>query len=257
MSKGKAKPKPAEEPEIPQVPEFDHYDAEGHVKPWDKQPAGEDGKAESPTWYDRFHTFMLMGPSRSILAVYQEDWTERKLAALDKKIRKEQDKAGKGGTSRRRAREADIGDPPKSVPSSWVSAARDWGWRERASLWDAEQRRIDTEEWTKRREALRDRSWSLANKVLDRVEQMLAWPIAEQTLDDDGQKTVIKPAGWQQRDIAPLGKTGVEMARTAAGLDSSRVTIVLDDLKKYTSAELEELSRGVDPAEIEARHREA
>ena len=83
-------------------------------------------------------------------------------------------------------------------------------WIERAAAWDKRQARIFAAEYEqKRREQavsdarkvreLNERLYQDAVKLLDKVEQMLAFPLIEKVLETDasGRPTVIlKPAGW-------------------------------------------------------------
>ena len=73
------------------------------TQPWE-QRAGEPGR-----WYARFERFRLAGPSRSLLAMVNEDRQQR----------------GKKKT--------------RSTPQAWTAKARRWQWRERAQAWDQQQ----------------------------------------------------------------------------------------------------------------------
>ncbi len=65
---------------------------------------------EPPRWFARYEAFRLLGPNRSVLAVYNAG----------------REKASKGKSH--------------TFPSSWGKAAEKWRWRERAVAWDASER---------------------------------------------------------------------------------------------------------------------
>jgi hypothetical protein len=83
-------------------------DDEAKDFPWNRK---ED---ESNRWFQRFEAYRLMGPTRSMLAVYLSEW------------RKKRERAGISGESPK----------PTKVPSSWSKAARLHHWAERAEAWD-------------------------------------------------------------------------------------------------------------------------
>lgn len=90
---------------------------ESQGRPWDRQTDGN-GKPEPILWFSRFESYRLLGPKRSLLAVYN----------------KEREKAGKSGAKR--------------TPSSWDKQARAWNWQGRAEAWDAaeaERERLERE----------------------------------------------------------------------------------------------------------------
>jgi AAA+ ATPase superfamily predicted ATPase len=68
---------------------------------------------EPNRWYQRFERLRLIGPNRSILALYLEEWIAR------------QEKAGKS-----------IANKPKCPPGAWSKAAKEWHWQERWEAWD-------------------------------------------------------------------------------------------------------------------------
>jgi phage terminase large subunit len=76
-------------------------------KPWEQM------EGESSRWFQRFNAFRLMGPGRSILAVYLAEWRVR------------QEKAGKSSQNQ-----------PTRTPGSWSKQAKADQWHERAVAWD-------------------------------------------------------------------------------------------------------------------------
>lgn len=95
-------------------------------KPWERI---ED---EPGLWFNRFEQLRLLGPERSMLALYRSKWREKR------------EKAGKGGTKE-----------PKSIPGSWDKAAKKWNWKERWDAWDHyESERVAAEAEASRLEIL-------------------------------------------------------------------------------------------------------
>jgi hypothetical protein len=74
-------------------------------------PLWEPLPGEPARWYGRFERFRLAGPTRSLLATFNAEQSERQ------------------GTKRR------------CVPGAWVQAACRWRWRERAAAWDDHDQR--------------------------------------------------------------------------------------------------------------------
>src|SRR5262249_13079902 len=101
---------------------------------------------EPGMWYARFEAFRMLGPRRSILAVYNSE------------------------------REKDGESAALSVPGAWNDAAKTWRWRDRAATWDAEQTRLarvaEADELAERRRAWIKQARSLQDKAVERLETM-------------------------------------------------------------------------------------
>jgi hypothetical protein len=86
--------------------------------------------------------------------------------------------------------------------------------------------RLEREElWRSRREEQREWEWGMADKLKKRIEEMLRFPLAEITRDEDGAVTVVKPVRWRQGDIPQFGKAATELSRLAAVLETERKTL--------------------------------
>lgn len=125
------------------------------------QQTGESAKS-----YARFHAFLMLGVSRSLLAAYKEELLARNSPIL----------------------------APSCVPSSWKQTARQWRWSDRAAAFDAEQERRAQSEYSERLLSLKYRQMEIMEMLLDQVEDMLRFPLDEVT--NVGGTTIIRPARW-------------------------------------------------------------
>jgi len=166
------------------------------LRAWDQQPG------EPTLWYERFWKW-LHDPRRSMLAVYNG---ERTLA-------------GKSMMS--------------SVPGPWPGSARKWKWNARAQAWDDyEHERLD-EEWEAKRKQFREVEWATAQALIEKAKQMLVFPLAsttrEQEVEEPGGKvrnvTTVNPARWNLRDAALMAETASKLARLATGQATESVVI--------------------------------
>lgn len=107
---------------------------------WERQ-AGEPA-----LWFRRFERFRLLGPGRSLLAVYNG----------------EREKA-RPGASRRR-----------SVPGAWNRAAQAWRWRERAAAWDADEAERERLEREAEERRLREQARQTRRSLLGAGHNLLA-----------------------------------------------------------------------------------
>lgn len=89
-------------------------------EPWDRQ------KGERNLWYDRFHRYLMMGPGRSVLAVYNEERERRGLTGA------------------------------KSIPGRWNKAIARWEWRARAQAHDQAEREKERVEYEAERKKQRE-----------------------------------------------------------------------------------------------------
>lgn len=166
------------------------------TKPWERQ-RGDDGELEPPLWWDRFRAYQRLGPSRSLL----------KTVNLERRTK------GQKRTT--------------YLPGSWRRAFKVWEWKARAEAWDEYKRQEADEEWADRRKQIKDREWEGANKLLERVEHMLSYPLAEVTrvdkTDDKGKPIsyqIFKPVRWRQSDITRFMETASKLARLAAEMET-------------------------------------
>lgn len=157
------------------------------------------------------------------------------------------------------------------VPGRISKWSVEYHWTERATMKDAwrqdlrrdeevraEQRRA--EEWAARRIEVREQGWTLGLGLIERAAEILELPITKKTETEEVVKeeadpergvivqfitrTVnIEPLALRARDAALIGKIGLELARLAAGLETSRGLMDLD-LSKLSDDELRKLAAG-------------
>jgi hypothetical protein len=132
----------------------------------------------------------------------------------------------------------------KSFPTIWGEWCRLFDWVARAAAYDDHlaarsflEREIavtqEAQTWAKRRDQQREREWEGREKLLERVDQMLKLPIVERTVEQsvmvNDQEiptlTVIKPVGWNQRDIGRTLEIASKLGRLACDLETDRSVI--------------------------------
>ena len=180
-------------------------------RPW-RRTSGEPNR-----WYRRFQTFYRVGPRRSLLAVIN-------LVRAEK-------------------------GQPKSdeIPGAWRLAVLRWNWKARAEAFDEHQSQLEDVKWAKRRDQLRNREWELAEKILDKALQMLAFPLASTSREErgpDGQPlsiTTVNPTRWSMRDAAQMLEMASKVARLSAEMRTASVEV---------NWQTEAMKLGLDPAEL-------
>lgn len=164
---------------------------------------------EPNKWYDRFQIFLLAGPSRSVYAAYLA-WRER------------EGRASARDSAQKRA----------GLPKTWADAAAKWEWVKRAEAFDEKERQQNLVEWAKRRDALRELEWTFSQELVDKVRQMLVFPLAKtvRTQDNDGQTIVteVYPTRWSIGDAARFLEAASKLARLALGEETERVAHTID-----------------------------
>ena len=157
---------------------------------------------EPNKWFDRFQTYLLLGPSRSLYAAYTA-WRERSGAKSAQK------RAG--------------------LPQSWRLAAEKWQWQQRAEAFDGHERAQQVAEWQRRRDELREHEWKFSQELLDKARQMLVFPLAKtvRSTQDGGQTIVteVYPAQWKLADTARMLEAASKLARLAVGEETERIGI--------------------------------
>ena len=138
-------------------------------------------------------------------------------------------------------------------------------WRSRAEAFDAfldeAKRQAEVEKWKQRGEELAEQQWAFAMAMLEKAQQMLAFPLvaqrAEQTAEQTGEeqatiKVTIEPARWNFSSAARLAKVAVELGRLACGLPTKHEQSVHFEIdpSQLTDEQLERIIGGEHPAAV-------
>ena len=156
---------------------------------------GEDGATETALNHGTFMRYLAMRPGQRSL---------RELARLEGKSEK--------------------------LMERWSSRFR---WAQRTAAWDQQQARVFAAEHEQRQREravvearklndVNERIYQLADKALDRVEKMLAFPLTETVLDTDATGrpiTIWKPAKWSYTTVWELTQLADRML--SKSLDSA------------------------------------
>jgi hypothetical protein len=120
---------------------------------------------EPNLWYQRFESFRLLGPGRSILAVFNQ-WRLAK--------------------SRKVAR---------NFPKSWRRAADLWRWRERAEAWDEHIRKRAASEAESERLRILSSGYALQHKRIEVLDELAKLLHEELNTDDKRWVPDVKSIG--------------------------------------------------------------
>jgi hypothetical protein len=197
---------------------------------------------ENQRWYNRFLSYLEMGPE------------ERSLAGLYNIGRE------KVGMSR-----------AKSAPETWVKASRKFQWLDRARDYDAyqrgeqerdrvEQRRKEQEELARQRRYQREQELSDAEAVRRKAHEMLERPVEiereTESLDEEGiiSKVIMPSDHVSFGTAAKMLKTASELARLALDMPTALQKL---DFSKLTDDEIVELLERIAAEDREAQAKTA
>lgn len=171
---------------------------------------------EPSLWFERFDRYRLRGTGRSLLGTVNDDRAQR-------------------GAKR-----------TQSVPGAWHKQFTRWQWATRVAAYDRWEAERLQALWTERRERQRDREWELAQKIVEKAEAMLGFPLASRTVteDEDGKQTriTITPAKWGFASVAALADVASKLMRLSVGLPVQTVAHVDSEGKDYPVKVVRELS---------------
>lgn len=121
------------------------------------------------------------------------------------------------------------------LPPYFNRWSSDYRWVDRARAYDVwmleEVRRVEEDKlrdragvWAQRFDAQREQEWLQAEALLDKVDQMLAFPISRTTTVHEGKggkrtTIIVEPADWRLADVATIIKTASALGRLAIGED--------------------------------------
>lgn len=94
-------------------------------------------------------------------------------------------------------------------------------WADRLREMQLDQARYEIALWEERKKEIRQREYKVAQALLDRAEEMLAYPIYRDEISEDGQVVIRYPTKWSIKDTANMVKVASEIQRVAAEMAQS------------------------------------
>lgn len=187
----------------------------------------EKQEGESALHFAWYHTFLMLGEGRSLLAAYNAFGA------------KNAEKSGK------------VWADKKDSSQSWKTAAEKWNWRARAEAWDAQQRKElekrKARERLEKEQELDERLFQIRVQCVERIERMLDFPILAVTTESaDGKHITVEPARWNQNSMVRLLEAVIKMGQqdettiTVKGknLESGAVAFRAKGAEEYSDEEL-------------------
>ena len=99
---------------------------------------------------------------------------------------------------------------------TWCSR---FDWPERAAAWDAHMRTKEEDKWAEFLEGLREKERKVADALLDKAQEMLGKPLADDT-------------DWRVVDSARLASEGSKLGRKAAGVEEGEAKTTVEIILK-------------------------
>lgn len=152
--------------------------------------------------------------------------------------------------------------------AKWKAWSVKWNWVGRTDQWDAHQEQLNRDAEEKamadyyetlaiKKLAYQDTVFDIVDRLIAQVLTMLNWPLSEQTIRNEAGVTIIKPARWSKSDIPRFAEVADKMFRLAAGLETERYAVRMEDEVRKAVKEMAE-ERGLNyedvMAEIEILH---
>ena len=87
---------------------------------------------------------------------------------------------------------------------------------------------LERKKWTERRLKLREMEWNIGEKILEKAQNMLLFPVMVNDTEKTEDGTIIHrimPAGWSFKDIPGMLSTASKIARLAADMPTKQVKL--------------------------------
>jgi hypothetical protein len=78
-----------------------------------------------------------------------------------------------------------------------------------------------------RQAAFREKTFKTADKMLERAQEMLEFPLRRTEKSEDGQTVIIQPAAWNLGNVPGLVTTADKVGRLALGMEGERAAVDL------------------------------
>lgn len=109
-------------------------------------------------------------------------------------------------------------------------------WVKRAAMWDASNEAVrraaeakalkeQADVWAQRQLEYRGKAWELSEGLLKKATEMLALPVVQRTVSDDGKTVIINPGKWHLGHAIQALKTVDELRRLLLGLHTEKTEI--------------------------------
>jgi len=123
------------------------------------------------------------------------------------------------------------------APGTWRKWAKKYAWEARARAHDVEnyqgikkareegvkEAAVDDErQWQERRRQLREAEFQIAEQLLAKAKQMLAFPLVKKKTEEDGKTIIFEPAKWHFGHISQMTDIASKLSRLAAEMDTER-----------------------------------
>lgn len=129
-------------------------------------------------------------------------------------------------------------EPPTKRFRTLARWSTRWQWQARLAAWQDIVRKEREAKWKRRATEQREWEWSASRQLIERFEQMMRFPLHEQTVskvDEEGKPiiTIVKPVKWTQRDTVAVAKVAAELARLAAAMETERHAVDVSSVTIY------------------------
>lgn len=90
--------------------------------------------------------------------------------------------------------------------------------------WEA----LETTRFLAERQAeFREKTYKTADKMLERAQQMLDFPLSHEETSEDGKTVIVKPGAWNYGNVPGLVSTADKVGRLALGMEGERAAVDL------------------------------
>jgi len=123
-------------------------------------------------------------------------------------------------------------DPRDRSPTQRLNTLKNWSarysWVARTAQWELLEMEAEDQAWRERRDTYRAKAYELANKALDRFEEMLSYPLTRRIITDRDEAgrpvaITIEPTNWNISSAARLLAEANKIGMLSLGEITKRV----------------------------------
>jgi len=117
-------------------------------------------------------------------------------------------------------------------------------WEDRVRAYDTYQDKLEQKKWIERRLRQREEEWGMREKLIERAEQMLRFPLAQVTQESRDGKVIqhFYPVRWKMGDMSSLVKLAMRLGRDAANMGDGNSYVSVDEIDEQIAGELARLA---------------